>query len=141
MPWLQVDPVDFHDAFVSLPPGQLPGEGAGYRSIISFAPRIAYMAGLLAKSPESQLLVVTHSFDVYWPLLQLAQRLTRGGVALAYFSSMLDYRWRRVFASQPSSGGNKVRFYDLQDSLFELLGARDTQASERQLGGEVWTRI
>ncbi len=137
----EVDPVDFHDAFVSLAPGQLPGEGSGFKSIISFAPRIAYLAGLLAKSPDSQLIVVTHSFDVYWPLQQLAGQLTRGGVALAYFSSLLDYRWRRAFASQPPGGGNKVKFHDLQDSLFELLGARDTQASERTMGGEVWARI
>jgi hypothetical protein len=137
----EVDPVDFHDAFVSLPPGQLPGEGSGYRSVISFAPRVAYMAGLLAKSPDSQLLVITHSFDVYWPLQQLASRLTRGGVALAYFSSLLDYRWRRVFAPQSPSGTSKVKFHDLQDSLFELLGARDIPASERQMGGEVWARI
>lgn len=137
----EVDAVDFHDAFVSLPPGQLPAEGSGYKSIISFAPRIAYMAGLLAKVPDSQLLVVTHSFDVYWPLQQLAQRLTRGGVALAYFSSMLDYRWRRVLPALSAGGTSKVRFHDLQDSLFELLGARETQSSERPIGGEVWARI
>jgi hypothetical protein len=136
----EVDPVDFHDAFVSLPPGQLPGEDSGYRSIISFATRIAYLAGLLAKSPDSQLLVVTHSFDVYWPLQQLARRLTRGGVGLAYFSSMLDYRWRRALASQSGSGAN-VKWFDLQDSLFELLGARDTEVSERPVGGGVWARF
>src|SRR5262252_8664746 len=49
----EVDAVDFHEAFVSLPPGQLPGEESGYRSVISLAPRIAYLAGLLAKAPDS----------------------------------------------------------------------------------------
>ena len=137
----EVDAVDFHDAFVSLPPGQLPSEESGYRSTISFAPRIAYLAGLMAKSQDSQLLVVTHSFDVYWPLQALARRLPRGGVALAYFSSMLDFRWRRIFASQSSPNGNGVKFFDLQDSLFELLGARDTTSTERPTGGGVWARI
>jgi hypothetical protein len=140
----EVDAVDFHDAFVSLPPGQLPGPESGYRSIISFAPRMAYLAGLLAKSPDSELLVVTHSFDVYWPLQTMARRLTRGRAGLAYFSSMLDFRWRRTIdkTAAQSSSGSIVKFYDLQGSLFELLGARDIQpSSERSAGGEVWARI
>jgi hypothetical protein len=138
----EADSVDFHDAFVSLPPGQLPGEESGYRSIISFAPRITYLAGLLAKSPDSQLVVVTHAFDVCWALQQLARRLTpRGGVCLAYFSSLYDFRWRRFFASQTSTGGGTVKFYDLQDHLYDLLGARESQVLERPAGGEVWARI
>jgi hypothetical protein len=138
----EVDAVDFHDAFVSLPPGQLPGPDSGYRSIISFAPRLAYLAGLLAKAPDSQLVVVTHSFDMWWPMQMLARRLSRnGGVGLAYFSSMLDFRWRKILASQSSIASNNVKFYDLQDSLYELLGARESEPSERPTGGEVWARI
>jgi hypothetical protein len=136
----EVDPVDFREAFISLPPGQLPGEETGYRSTISFAPRIAYLAGLLAKSPDSQFLVVTHSFDVYWPLQELAKRLDRtGGVAIAFFSSMLDFRLRRILLSKSDLG--PVKFYDLQDSLFELIGAREVMAEPRSVKGGVWSRI
>jgi hypothetical protein len=146
----EVDTVDFHDAFVSLPPGQLPGEDSGYRGIISLAPRIALLAGLLAKDLDSQLVVVTHSYDVWWPLQMLARRLNRnGGVGLAYFSTLLDFRLRRTVMLIPTSNGripasngsNGVQWHDLQDSLYELLGAREPQASVRPTGGGVWNRI
>ena len=57
----EVDNIHFRDTFVSLPPGRSVSETAG-KPIKSLAPRIAYIAGLMASYDSPQFLVVsTHS--------------------------------------------------------------------------------
>lgn len=135
-----IDRVDFRQAFVSMPPGRHPGED-GERSIISVAPRITYLAGLLARSPDAQLLVVSYSFEVFSALQDLARRATKGRVGIAYFSSLIDFRFRAtgLLDLRPSVGG--VRFYDLEESLPELFGGTSITTTERQSGGEVFAKI
>jgi hypothetical protein len=135
-----VDPVDFRHAFVSMPPGRHPGDD-GERSVISVASRISFLAGLLARSNDAQLLVVTHSFEVFPALQELARRTPNGRVGIAYFSSLIDFRFRStgLLDNKPLQGG--VQFYDLEDALPELFGGAPVSASERQSGGEVYAKI
>lgn len=135
-----IDRVDFRQAFVSMPPGRLPGED-GERSIISVAPRITYLAGLLARSPDAQLLVVSHSFEVFAALQDLARRANRGRVGIAYFSSLIDFRFRATGLLDPRPPVGGVRFYDLEESLPELFGGAAVSTTDRQSGGEVFAKI
>lgn len=135
-----VDPVDFRHAFVSMPPGRHPGED-GERSILSVASRITYLAGLLSRSPDAQLMVISHSFEIFPALQDLARRANKGAVGIAYFSSLIDFRFRAtgLLDPRPTQGG--VRFFDLEDNLPELFGGPSLSTTERQSGGEVFAKI
>jgi hypothetical protein len=114
----EVDVIHFRDTFVSVPPGRSPNDIAG-KSIVSLAPRIAYIGGLMARHPTSQLLVVSHSFELYGPLADLRQRLTSGKVGIAYFGSLLDHRWNAVGLLD---GKSELEFFDLDEHGDELVG-------------------
>ena len=112
------DVVYFRDAFVSLPPGRSPAD-ASAKSTVSLASRITYIAGLMARYPSSEFLVITHSFELHGPLLDLADRLNQGKVGLAYFGSLLDYRWRLAGLMD---GKLNINFFDLDPYGHELVG-------------------
>lgn len=116
------DAVYFRDNFVSLPPGRTPNnsdEGHIVKPIVSMASRITYIAGLLAHRLDTHLLVVSHGFELYGPLLDLSHRLTKGKVGLAYFGSLLDYRWKAAGLFEP---GFELSFCDLDQYAPDLLG-------------------
>lgn len=113
------DTIHFRDSFVSLPPGRSQSETNG-KSIVSLAPRIAYIAGLMARYTDAQFLVVTHSFELLGPLTDLSQRLRKGKVGIAYFGSLLDYRWRLAGLFDGKLG---IEFFDLDPHGEALLGA------------------
>ena len=137
----EIDAVHYRDTFVSPPPGRNPSEMTG-KPIVSLASRIAYIAGLMARHEglKPELLVVSHSFELCGPLTDLAHRLSDrdGKVGLAYFGSLLDYRWKAagLFESQwlpgPLGGAGDatlapaqrigLKFFDLEPSCTELLG-------------------
>jgi hypothetical protein len=136
-----VDPVDFRHAFVSMPPGRQPGED-GERSVISVASRITFLAGLVARSSDAQLLVVSHSFEVFPALQELARRTPHGRVAIAYFSSLIDFRYRSTgILDRKGAPQGGVQFYDLEEALPELFGGASVQTIERHSGGEVYGKI
>jgi hypothetical protein len=135
-----VDPIDFRHAFVSMPPGRHPGDD-GERSIISIAPRIAYIAGLLASSPDAQLLVVSHSFEIVAPLQDLARKAQKGRVGIAYFASLIDFRFKTSGLLDRNLRQGGVEFFDLEESLPELFGGSAMSTMERQSGGEVYAKI
>lgn len=112
------DTIHFRDAFASLPPGKSPNDATS-KSIVSFAARIAYIAGLLARNAAGSLLVVTHAFELCGPLCDLRQRLTSGHVGIAYFGSMLDYRWKLAGLLDKKLG---IDFFDLDEAALELMG-------------------
>ena len=125
----EVDVLHYRDTWVSLPPGRSPSGDKTGKPIVSLAPRIAYIAGLLARHPASQLLVVCHSFELYGPLTDLARRMSNGRVGLAYFGSLLDYRWKTT--GLLNAGAEKERqmeFFDLDPYGNELLGVDLTGA-------------
>lgn len=88
-----VDPVHFRDAFISLPPGRSPNDSAA-RSSASFATRIAYVAGLMARHSSPSLLIVSHAYELCGPLVDLARRLPDAKLGVAFFGSLMDYRWK-----------------------------------------------
>jgi hypothetical protein len=137
---LTIDRVDFRQAFVSMPPGRHPGD-EGDRSIISVAPRMTYLAGLLARSPDAELIVVSHSFEIFGPLQDLARRTTKGLVGIAYFSSLIDFRYRATGIMDATRSRTGVQFYDLDEWLPELFGGTPISTADRQSGGEVFARI
>ena len=112
------DVVYFRDAYVSLPPGRNPSDAAA-KSAVSLAPRIAYIAGLMARFPTSEFLVVSHSYELCGPLVDLAERMQRGRVGLAYFGSLLDYRWRLAGLMEKKL---PIDYFDLDEFGQELIG-------------------
>lgn len=125
------DTCHFRDAFASLPPGRAPSEQGG-RSPVSFSSRMAYIAGLLARHDDPNFMVVTHSFELCAALTDLARR-TEGRVGVAYFSSLLDYRWR--FAGLGDADKSNIEFFDLDECGEYLLGidiATEEQREQRE---------
>lgn len=128
------DTIHFRDSFVSLPPGRSPSEMSG-KSISSLASRIAYIAGLMARHSDTQFLVVSHSFELFGPLTDLRRRLENGKVGIAYFTSLLDYRWR---VAGLFDGKLDIEFFDLDSHGEALLGAdlasRPSASAESRAG-------
>ncbi len=114
----EVDVVHFRDTFVSPPPGRSPSEVTG-KSMVSLAPRIAYIAGLMAARADTEFLVVSHSFELSGPLADLRHRIGNGKVGLAYFGSLLDYRWKVAGLFDGKLG---VDFFDLDEYGDHLMG-------------------
>jgi len=114
----EVDVVHFRDTFVSVPPGRSPNEMSS-KPIVSLAPRIAYVAGLMARFDDPQLLVISHGFELYGPLIDLRRRLASSRVGIAYFGSLLDYRWKLAGLFD---GKLDVEFFDLDLHSDDLLG-------------------
>jgi len=125
------DVLHYRDSFVSVPPGRSPNEMGG-KPIVSLAPRIAYVAGLLARHLDPHFLVVSHSFELYGPLTDLARRLTAGKVGIAYFGSLLDYRWKATGLLESVGAGKELQFFDLDPQGRELLGVDLAGAHARQ---------
>ena len=137
-----VDRIDFRDAFVSMPPGRLVRErDSNERSVVSVSSRIAYLAGLLARHQDADLLVVSHAFELYAPFTDLAQRWTNGRVGLAYFSSLIDFRYRfSGFLDQKPRMG-RVGFFDLEPELPKLVSSSSLSINRRPSGGEVFRKL
>jgi hypothetical protein len=112
------DVIHYRNAFVSLSPGRSPGE-MGSKPTISLASRVAYIAGLMARHTDPNFLVVSHSFELYGPLTDLKQRVPDGRVGVAYFASLIDYRWR---SAGLIDGELDVEFFDLDPFSQDLLG-------------------
>src|SRR5208337_3780098 len=127
-----LDCVDFRETFVSLPPGRNPNEfyaaatrDKPVKTVKSLASRIAYIAGLMARFDDPRLLVVSHSFDLYGPLTDLSRRVSKGKgkVGVAYFGSLLDYRWKlHGLFDQEIRKRLGLEFFDLDPYSDELLG-------------------
>ncbi|MGO8753356.1 MAG: hypothetical protein ACLQNE_46055 [Thermoguttaceae bacterium] len=116
---IELDVIHYRDTFVSLPPGRSPAESSS-KPISSFASRLTYVAGLMARFPDSQLLIVSHAFELCGPLVDLARRLSGGRVGIAYFASLLDYRWR--LAGLLDGKLQNVDFCDLDPYGKDLVG-------------------
>lgn len=114
----ETDRVFFRDAFVSLPPGLSPRDSS-YDSLISLAPRISYVAGLMGRYDRPELLVVSHAFELCGPLTDLARRKPNGRVGIAYFGSLMDYRWRMAGLME---GDLNIEFFDLDEFGREIFG-------------------
>jgi hypothetical protein len=115
-----VDTVDFRETFPSTPPS-LTRREAEARLSPCFSTRIAYIGGLLARHMEASLLVVGHGFELYAPLLDLSYRLNRR-VGLAYFKTLLEYRWQRVDAVSNPNGDSGMKFFDLDPYCKDIFG-------------------
>ncbi len=130
----ETDVSSYRDNYVSLPAGRKPADfydqnkDKRERPLVSLAPRITYALGLLARYSEPQVIIVSHAFELYWPMLNFAQRNERARVGLAFFGSLLDYRWKQggLFDSE-----NPIEFFDLDDHSAELLGGIDLSGRAR----------
>ena len=123
-----VDASYYRDNFISTPPGRSPNEmfdrDKGQRPMVALASRMAYAVGRLSCGSEPQVLVVTHAFELYYPLLQLRRSNPSARVGLAYFGSLLDQRWK--FAGVTSAEReNEIEFYDLDPLASDIFGGVD----------------
>jgi hypothetical protein len=122
----ETDVSDYRDNYVSLPAGRKPAdfydqskERQRQRPLVSLASRLAYALGVLARHSEPQVIVVSHAFELYWPMLNFAERNSKARVGLAYFSDLLDYRWKQAGLFE---SGSPIKFFDLGEHSAELLG-------------------
>lgn len=127
----EVDESYYRDNFVSTPAGRHPAEvfdkEKGLRPFISLAPRLAYAIGRLSRYDEPQVLVVTHCFELFYPLVHLAQSNQGARVGLAFFSSLLDHRWKQAGLL---TEGSPIDFFDLDPFASQILGG--IQLTERR---------
>ena len=130
----EVDVVPYRDTFPSLPPGVSPSamsrRDPDNRPTPSFAARIAYIAGLLARHEDASLVAVSHAFELHGPFLDLSQRLRGRRIGFAYFRSLLDYRWQRSEILNADRSGDGPKFFDLDPYSQEIFGVNiDTRTS------------
>lgn len=93
----------------------------------------------MARHANSQVLVVSHSFELYDPLMDLARRMhesrdeyVEGGVGLAFFGSLLDYRWKTTGILDNAENRNGgIKFFDLDQHSEQLLGIDLTGSSAK----------
>ena len=130
----ETDVSSYRDNYVSLPAGRKPADfydqnkDKRERPLVSLAPRLTYALGLLARYTEPQVLIVSHAFELYWPMLNFARRNQRARVGLAFFGSLLDYRWKQggLFDSE-----SPIKLFDLDYHSAELLGGIDLSGRAR----------
>lgn len=117
----ETDVSSYRDNYVSVPPGRRPSDfynqEKGQRPLVSLSSRIAYALGVLARWPDAQIVVVSHAFELYWPMHNFLQRNPGAKVALAYFPGLLDHRWKQARLD------TKIHFLDLEEA--ELFGGMD----------------
>lgn len=128
-----VDEVHYRDAFASLPPGQSPTNDSSFKSPVSLSARIAYIAGVISRQFDAHFLVVSHEFELFGPLVDLAKRLRTGKVGVAYFRSLLDFRWTSAGLFDGKLG---IEAFDLDEYSPQILGvdvlAKDPPGKERK---------
>jgi hypothetical protein len=119
----ETDVSSYRDNYVSVPAGRRPSDfynqEKGQRPLVSLSSRIAYALGVLARWPDAQIVVVSHAFELYWPMHNFLQRNPGAKVGLAYFPSLLDHRWKQARLD------TKIQFFDLEES--ELFGGIDSR--------------
>jgi hypothetical protein len=70
--------------------------------------------------------IVSHAFELYWPMLNFAERNKQARVGLAYFGDFLDHRWKQAGILEAQS---LIKFFDLTESSAELLGGIDLRGA------------
>jgi len=113
--------VGYRETYVSLPPGRTPAE-VNSKPVASFAARLAYIAGMMVKYVNvstPQVLFVTHAFELCDPLTHLNLHFSKPTFGLAYFSSLLDHRWKAVGLLDGKLG---IPFFDLDVHSRALIG-------------------
>jgi hypothetical protein len=123
----ETDVSSYRDNYVSLPSGRKPtefydqGKEKRARPLVSLASRLSYALGLLARHPEPQVVIVSHAFELHWPMLNFVLRNERARVGLAFFGDLLDYRWKQAGLFEESQRP-KIEFFNLEERSSELLG-------------------
>ncbi len=108
----KVDPVDYRIATVTTNPEPIETNAIPQR-IQSLAPRLSNLIGRLSHRDNLRLLVVSNCFELFDSLNELAER-PNTQVGLAFFSTLLDDRWRRVGLA---TAGCSIKFIQLDDYI------------------------
>jgi hypothetical protein len=125
------DPVDYRDLYVSLPPGTTPKD-SDEKPIASFASRIAYVLGRLSRHSDPHILVVSHCFELFWPLQNIMLQNPGARVAIAYFEKFADFRWQYAHVNGAEGA---VRFFPLDANIPELFGIDRYDTDDRSTQG------
>lgn len=129
------DPVDFRELYPSLPPGRQPSDATS-KPVGTFASRLSYVLGRLSRHTDPHVLVISHCFELYWPLANIRLHHPKARVGIAYFSSLLDIRWQQ----QLSAANCPVEFFPLDEHIEAVFGIRPDRLSaspSSRLGKEV----
>jgi hypothetical protein len=89
-----------------------------------FDSRIAYQIGLACESYD-RIVVVSDSYELHAPLMQLLEDDPNIEIGLAFFSDALDGRWWKAIRSE----GSRISFIDLDE---ELANERDLEDEARE---------
>lgn len=117
------DPVDYRDLYVSLPPGTTPKDSDD-RPIASFASRISYVLGRLSRHSDPHIIVVTHSYEMLWPLQNIMIHNPAARIGICYFEKLMDFRWQYAHIDDADS---EVAFFPLDKHMPELFGLKQKE--------------
>jgi len=113
----ETDVSSYRDNYVSVPAGRRPSDfydqEKRQRPLVSLSSRIAYALGVLARWQDAQVVVVSHAFELHWPMRDFLQRNPRARIGLAYFGGLLDNRWKQAGLFDKES---PIQFLELEDS-------------------------
>lgn len=112
---IEADVMYFRHTYPSLPPNK-----SSEKTYVSCASRLTYIAGLMSRFDSPQIIFVSHCFELFEPLIDLAQRIPKGKIGIAYFSSLLDYRWKPTGLTENKCPG--IQFLDLETHAKEIIG-------------------
>lgn len=115
----KVDPIDFRSLYVSVAPGIDPKQ-LNVRPVQSIASRLAYTVGRLARHKDAQVLIVTHGYELAYPLIQMKRAAPGARVALAHFEAYIDRRWMHAREELQAEGVELFYMDDFIDELFNL---------------------
>lgn len=103
-----VDALPYQQNFVSLPAGKSLRDGE--KPQVSLASHLTYVLGMLYQYEDPCVMIVSHCFELYWPLMELASRREEAKVGIAFFGSLMDFRWRQAGVLD---GKSPICFLDL----------------------------
>ena len=113
-----IDTVDFRDLFASNPPGVQPKESEE-RGVNTFAPRFAYVLGRLSRHEQAQIVIVSHAYELMWPMMDFKRANPNARIAIAYFKNLMDFRWQY---SGLGTSDCPIEFFPLDEYVDELFG-------------------
>lgn len=98
----------------TVPPNQVRrGRPTDYR----FDTRLAYELGVLSTDDYDKIIIVTDSYELHEPIMNLIEESEPGHVPevyLAFFSENIDNRWHKILHNPKSP----IKFIDLDDKLY-----------------------
>jgi hypothetical protein len=86
-------------------------------------------------------MVVSHAFELYAPFIDFARRLSAGRVGLAYFASLVDFRYKLAGFLEQKPRIGQAGFLDLEKALPTLIAGSTMSTSRRPTVEDVFAKF